>query len=178
MVTNGIESEQTVRNPKTGRFLPGNPARALGAGRPKGTKNPPKEVVERKAHKKAAELTTAALAKMRNDIEQMAGADLAIFVSTPALKFLAELVADEKQPNKDRIAAAATLLQQGHVKAATVQANLNMDAQPLTLATPDYIRNVLQKAAEKYGLPSHGSTTPQALPMADVVEAPVLRKSE
>ena len=113
--------------------------RGPAPGRQKGSKN-----LRPKVEARAAEMTIAALERMKADIEKMDERALAQWLAKPALQHLHDVVLDENAKPEHRLTAASTLLAQGWAKApsAVINANINADS---TNHTPnvDEIRQAL-----------------------------------
>lgn len=123
----GIESAQSVRDPKTGHFVKGNPAKLLGAGRKPGGSTAAERKRTRDAKDLADAMTAAALERMRADIEHMDERSLAQWAAKPALQLLISVVNDEAQPMALRMQAARDLLAAGWHKAPTASINVSTD---------------------------------------------------
>jgi hypothetical protein len=163
MSTGELRSE-SVRDPKTGHFLPGFDARRIGSGRKPGGSTKAERELARAKHEmataKAAELTTAALDRMRADIEHMDERALARFASKPALTLLLDIVNDPNEAKPLRIQAASKLLDQAWAKAPA--STLNLHATPASL---DQRQQSLLLAGlnEMLGMPTKGNPNASAL---------------
>ena len=93
---------------------------------------------------RAAEMTAAALERMKADIEKMDERALAQWLAKPALQHLHDVVLDENAKPEHRLTAASTLLAQGWAKAPTANINANINADSTNhMPNADEIRQAL-----------------------------------